>query len=199
MITGTLARIGDEVFELQRPEIGELREPVTPGSVGSITMPHKRNPERSEHLDTLARLTRAAAGVLLDGMSGVHERDGRSWKAEWLVLPEACQLTGAALGFAARLLEGLRVDAARMRANLDAHGAAMTSEPLMAVLAARIGKHSAHDAVYAAAMAARDSGTDLGEQLVAEGLLTKEEVAAATDPMRALGAAGAFVDRMTGA
>ena len=86
-----------------------------------------------------------------------------------------------------------------MRANLDAHGAAMTSEPLMAVLAARIGKHSAHDAVYAAAMAARDAGTDLGEQLVAEGLLTKEEVAAATDPTRALGAAGAFVDRVTGA
>jgi hypothetical protein len=62
----------------------------------------------------------------------------------------------------------------KMRANLDAHGAAMTSEPLMAVLAARIGKHSAHDAVYAAAMAARDSGTDLGEQLVAEGLLTAQ-------------------------
>ena len=66
----------------------------------------------------------------------------------------------------------------------------------MAVLAARIGKHSAHDAVYAAAMAARDAGTDLGEQLVAEGLLTKEEVAAATDPAAALGRGGAFVDRV---
>jgi adenylosuccinate lyase len=75
----------------------------------------------------------------------------------------------------------------------------MTSEPLMAVLAARIGKHSAHDAVYAAAMAARDAGTDLGERLVAEGLLTEEVVAAAADPTRALGAVGAFVDRVTGA
>ena len=169
------------------------------GTVGSITMPHKRNPEFSEQLDTLrprrARRRRRRAG----GLVALHERDGRSWKAEWLVLPEACQLSGAALGFGAKLLEGLRVDAARMRANLDAHGAAMTSEPLMAVLAARIGKHSAHDAVYAAAMAARDAGTDLGEQLVAEGLLTKEEVAAATDPTQALGAVGAFVDRVTGA
>ena len=50
---GTLARIGNEVYELQRPEIGELREPARPDLVGSITMPHKRNPERSEHLDTL--------------------------------------------------------------------------------------------------------------------------------------------------
>jgi adenylosuccinate lyase len=90
------------------------------------------------------------------------------------------------------------VDAARMRANLDAHGADLVSEPLMAVLAARVGKHSAHDAVHAAAMAARDAGTDLGARLVADGLLTAEEVAAVADPERALGMAGAFVDRVTG-
>jgi adenylosuccinate lyase len=198
LVTGTLAKIGNEIFELQRPEIGEVGEPIVAGTVGSITMPHKRNPEFSEQLDTLARIVRSDAAVALEGLVALHERDGRSWKAEWLVLPEACQLTGAALGFAVRLLEGLRVDAARMRANLDTHGAAMTSEPLMAVLAARIGTHSAHDAVYAAAMAARDAGTDLGEQLVAEGLLTREEVAAAADPVRALGMATAFVDRVTG-
>ena len=135
LVTGTLAKIGNEVFELQRPEIGEVGEPIVAGTVGSITMPHKRNPEFSEQLDTLARVVRADADVALEGLVALHERDGRSWKAEWLVLPEACQLSGAALGFGARLLEGLRVDAARMRANLDAHGAAMTSEPLMAVLA----------------------------------------------------------------
>ena len=171
-------------------------EPVVAGTVGSITMPHKRNPELSEHLDTLGRIVRADAGVALEGLVALHERDGRGWKAEWSVLPEACQLTGAALGFAARLLGGLTVDADRMRANLDARGTAMTSEPLMAALAARIGKHSAHDAVYAAAMAARDEGVDLGERLVAEGLLDAGEVAAARDPARALGAATAFVDRV---
>jgi adenylosuccinate lyase len=56
MVTATLAKIGNEVYQLQRPEIGELREPFTPGQVGSITMPHKRNPELSEHLGTLARV-----------------------------------------------------------------------------------------------------------------------------------------------
>jgi len=69
MISATLARIGGEVYALQRPEIGELREPSTPGAVGSITMPHKRNPEGSEHLDTLARLvreTRTELCALLD-------------------------------------------------------------------------------------------------------------------------------------
>ncbi|HEY2220947.1 adenylosuccinate lyase family protein [Actinomycetospora sp.] len=196
LVTGTLAKIGTEIVELSRPEIGEVGEPVVAGTVGSITMPHKRNPELSEHLDTLARIVRADAGVALEGLVALHERDGRGWKAEWLALPEACQLTGAALGFATRLLEGLTVDAPRMRANLDSHGAALASEPLMAALAARIGKHSAHDAVYAAAMAARDEGVDLGERLVAEGLLRPEEVDAARDPARSLGAATAFVDRV---
>src|SRR6185437_12847357 len=76
LISGTLARIGNEVYELQRPEIGELREPTTADAVGSITMPHKRNPEGSEQLDTLARLVRANAGVLLEGLVAGHERDG---------------------------------------------------------------------------------------------------------------------------
>jgi adenylosuccinate lyase len=81
-ITGTLARIGNELMELQRPEIGELREAVPADVVGSIMMPHKRNPESSEHLDTLARLTRSNAAVLMEGQVQIHERDGRNWKAE---------------------------------------------------------------------------------------------------------------------
>ena len=119
MITGTLARIGDEVYELQRAEIGELREPRSAEGVGSITMPHKRNPERSEHLDTLARLVRANAAVLLEGMTGVHERDGRSWKAEWVALPEVCLLTATAAAMARELIAGLEVDTGRMRQNLE--------------------------------------------------------------------------------
>lgn len=198
MVAGTLAKIGNEIFELQRPEIAEVAEPFTEGTVGSITMPHKRNPEISEHLDTLARIVRADAGVAVEGMVALHERDGRGWKAEWLVLPEACQLTGAALEFTARLLEGLQIDADRMRANLDTHRGDLASEPLMAALAARMGKHTAHEVVYAAAMAARVDGTDLGARLLAEGLLDASEVEAASDPVRALGAATAFVDRVVG-
>ena len=120
MVTATLARLGNEVYQLQRPEIGELREPATAGVVGSITMHHKRNPEASEHLVTLARLVRGQAATLLEGMVGEHERDGRTWKAEWIAFPEACLLTGEALALARRLLEGLEVGAARMLDNLDA-------------------------------------------------------------------------------
>lgn len=201
LVTGTLGKIGNEIYELQRPEIGELGEPFTEGQVGSITMPHKRNPELAEHLDTLARAVRANAGTALEGMIALHERDGRGWKAEWLLLPESSLLTGAALHFAARLLEGLQVYADRMRANLDARRGYVLSEPVMRVLAERMGKHAAHEAVYAATMAGLDAGDDLGSALRRAGLvgpggLTEAEVAAALDPANALGAATAFVDRV---
>jgi adenylosuccinate lyase len=203
MVTATLAKIGQEVYELQRPEIGELREPFTPGQVGSITMPHKRNPELSEHLVTLARVVRADAAVAVEGMVGEHERDGRAWKAEWVVFPEACLLTGASLAFACRLLDGLEVDADRMRSNVAAQGGYVLSEPVMRALADHIGKHAAQAVVYEAALAGRNRGVSFEAALLADpriaGHLTPEQIARCLDPGAALGAAPAFVDRVVGA
>ena len=177
MISGTLARIGGEVYELQRPELGELAEPARPGVVSSITMPHKRNPERSEHLDTLARLVRASSGVLLEGMTGAHERDGRSWKAEWLALPEVCLLTCTATQLAVELLDGLEIDIARMAANL---GPETRSEAALALLTPRLGKHEAQAALQAAL-----AGPGLGD------LLTGDELASLGPDT---GSAGSMVD-----
>jgi len=171
MICGTLARIGNEVLELQRPEIGELREPTTADSVGSITMPHKRNPERSEHLDTLARLARAGAGVLLEGMTQIHERDGRGWKAEWVAFPEVCLLAGVALQTAIALLSGLEVDVDAMAANVPA-GAG--SERVLATLTARLGKHEAQSRMHAAIQ----PGAGTPAALEDTGLLDAEELRA---------------------
>ena len=142
MAASTLARIGNEIYELQRPEIGELGEPRNVAAVGSITMPHKRNPEFSEHLDTLARIARAASGVLVEGMVASHERDGRGWKAEWVMLPEVALTTGTAASLAATLLEGLEVNAACMLANVRASGTSGT-EAVLVALSSRLGKHRA--------------------------------------------------------
>ena len=106
-VTGTLAKIGNEVYNLQRPEIGEVSEAPREGVVGSITMPQKRNPERSEHLSTLARIVRAAAGLALEGLVAEHERDGAAWKTEWALLPQACTAAATALALGAELVSGL--------------------------------------------------------------------------------------------
>jgi adenylosuccinate lyase len=171
--------------------------------VGSITMPHKRNPELSEHLVTLSRLVRGHAGVAIEGMVHEHERDGRAWKTEWVIFPEACLLTGVALAFAVRLLEGLEVDEARMRANLEAQGGYILSEPVMRLLADRIGKHAAHQAVYEATMAGLQRGVPLQEALLAHPEVAKRldpaEIASCLDLRRALGPVADFVDRVVGA
>jgi adenylosuccinate lyase len=190
MITGTLARIGDEVYELQRPEIGELRESVPSTVVGSITMPHKQNPERSEHLDTLARLVRANAAVLVEGMVGNHERDGRSWKAEWVALPEVCLLTATATSLAADLLGGLRVEPDRMRRNIADYTA---SEQVLTALTDRLGKHTAQQTLQDVLAAGRADGLSMREAVVNAGLLTDTDYdALPVNP----GAAPAMVDRV---
>jgi adenylosuccinate lyase len=175
MICGTLARIGNEVYELQRPEIGELREPTTGDTVGSITMPHKRNPEGSEHVDTLARLARANAAVLTEGMVAAHERDGRAWKAEWVALPEVCLLTGAALGMTERLLSGLVVDAEAMRANLDSHGDRLASEQMLAGVTRRLGRHAAQRLMHDVLAPGSRDIHDVFDALVADGVATEQD------------------------
>lgn len=190
MACGTLSRIGTEVYELARPEIGELAEAAPAGAVSSITMPHKRNPEGSEHLDTLARLARSSAAVLVEGMVAGHERDGRAWKAEWVALPEVCQLTGVALRLGIGLLDGLEVHPDAMAANVARFGAGLGSERVLAGLSVRLGKHRAQQVLHEVL---REEGTDLATGLVARGLATEAEVTAwATGP--AVDAAAAMVD-----
>jgi adenylosuccinate lyase len=164
MICGTLARIGNEVYELQRPEIGELCEPRSASGVSSITMPHKRNPESSEHLATLARLVRAQAGLLLDGIEQQHERDGRGWKVEWLALPEVCELTVVALSTALSVVTGLDVDTEAMQRNVHAAGLSAYSEQLLVELSARLGKHRAQ-AMLQDLLAGGDDGDPIEERL----------------------------------
>lgn len=175
LVCGTLARIGTEVYELARPEIGELAEPAAADAISSITMPHKRNPERAEHLDTLARLVRANTGVLVEGMAAQHERDGRGWKAEWVALPEVCLLAAAALQIAGELLGGLEVHAEAMADNLRAQDGYAESERILSRLTPQLGKHLAQARLQQAARQGRQAGLSLAQAASASGLLGEEE------------------------
>ena len=150
LVTGTLAKVGNEVYNLQRAEIGELSEAPTEGVVGSITMPQKRNPERSEHLWTLARVVRSEAELALEGLVAEHERDGAAWKTEWALLPQACGAAAVALALGVELVAGLQVDAQRMRENVDAQRGYVLAEPAMLALGAELGQRRAHELVQAA-------------------------------------------------
>ncbi|MFH0344753.1 MAG: adenylosuccinate lyase family protein [Chromatiales bacterium] len=168
LIAATADRIGHEVYNLQRPEIEELKEGFVPGTVGSITMPQKRNPEIAEHLGTLARVIRYQAAHMGENLVHDHERDGRAWKGEWVLLPGACLATGKALALLHGLLEHLEVNVERMRDNLLATKGFVQAEHVMLALALKLGKQSAHALVYRVAMDAAERGTPLREVLLAE-------------------------------
>jgi len=200
LITGTADRIGHEVYNLQRDEIGELGEAAVAGVIGSITMPHKRNPEISEHLGTLARLVRHQAAALLEGVVHDHERDGRAWKVEWQAVPEITLMAGRAAELLAELAAGLEVRPGRMLQNLRAAGGKVGSEGLMLALARHTGRQTAHQLVYALAERARASGESLSAAAQSDRqilqYLSPAQVEALLDPAGQVGQCAAMVDRV---
>jgi len=200
LIASTGDKIGHEVYNLQRSEIGEVSEGFVEGTVGSITMPHKRNPEISEHLGTLARLIRHDTALVLESLVHDHERDGRSWKTEWVVLAQACMATGKLLALLGVLTAKLDIHAERMRANLEASGGFALSEAVMLALAKRTGKQSAHTLVYETAMNAHGAGHGFKEAIQDNAQirahLTAAEIEAIFDYRLQTGQCAAMVDQV---
>jgi adenylosuccinate lyase len=156
MITGTLARIADEIRTLSRPEFGELEEAWPPGKVGSSTMPHKRNPERCEQVVVMARLAAAQAGLALAGMIGDHERDARALRIEWCCLPDVAHYCLCATTILRDIVSSLIVHPDRISNNVTDVADHVMSERLMLALAEHIGKQDAHKIVYELIQRARD-------------------------------------------
>ncbi len=199
LIGGTLARIANEVIQLQRSEIAELEEPFAHGKVGSSTMPHKRNPTHAERIVAIGRLLRGQATIAFETMVAAHERDMSVGRAEWLLVPEATCLASAALHWTLLVVRGLRVDTARMTENLDRLGGLLLSEAVMLRLGQDLGRNAAHDLVYEAAMAAYEGKgrfRELLRQDARTAVVSEAELDRLLDPASYTGLAAIFVDRV---
>jgi 3-carboxy-cis,cis-muconate cycloisomerase len=177
LVAGALGKFGTDVVLLAQTEIGEVAEPAAPGRGGSSAMPHKRNPVLATMVRSAALRVPAYAQILFASQPAALERPAGEWHAEWQPLNDALRLTGGAAETAAELAGGLEVFPDRMRANLRDE---LLSEHIAAVLAERLGRDAAGEAVAAAL---RD-GRPLGD-LVPGGV----------DPADAVGCAPELVDR----
>src|SRR5580700_4359472 len=158
--------IGLEIRHGQRTEVRELAEPFRAGQKGSSSMPHKKNPIRSERISGLARIVRGYVTPVLEGMPLWHERDISHSSVERIALPDASIATDYVLQLATGLVEGLTVDAARMRANLDLTGGLLySSGVLLALVRAGLSREEAYAVVQAAAMDTWDHGTPFRDTL----------------------------------
>jgi adenylosuccinate lyase len=200
LIGGSLANIAHEIILLGHTEIDEVAEPFNEGKVGSSTMPHKRNPAVCESICTAGRALRYTVALAHDAMLHEHERDAAAWRIEWKAVPEACMMTGVMLASMKYVLAGLEVYPEKMRRNLDALGGFLMSERVMFALADKIGKQTAHDVVYHAAMDGFARGIPFEQALAAspqaKGAIEGEELQALFDPTTYVGLAPAIVDRV---
>ncbi|HSB25353.1 MAG TPA: 3-carboxy-cis,cis-muconate cycloisomerase [Burkholderiaceae bacterium] len=200
LVGGTLGKLSMDVKLMMQTEVGEVFEPYHHGRGSSSTMPQKRNPIASCYIHAAISVVRQHAAALMDAMVADHERSTGPWEIEWIVLPEAFCLMAGALKQSRQVLEGLEVDAAAMRRNIDlTHGLVM-SEAVMMGLAPHIGREYAHDLVYdicREAMTQRRPLLDLlAEHPQINKHLDRAALARLCDPANYLGQSGTMVDRV---
>lgn len=202
LVTGSLAKIAVDVMLMMQTEVGEAFEPFVKGRGSSSTMPQKRNPISCEMIVALAKAVRAQSGLLLDAMASDHERATGPWHLEWIAVPEAFLASSGALHQARFMLEGLIVEPAAMRRNLDLTGGLIVAEAVMMALAPLTGRGTAHDLVYSCCRSAIEKGTPLLEQLLAMpeivAHIDEAGLRRLVDPANYLGSVGPMIDRLVG-
>jgi 3-carboxy-cis,cis-muconate cycloisomerase len=200
LLTGTLGKIAMDVKLLMQTEVAEVFEPFAEGRGSSSTMPQKRNPISSLYIHATAALVRQHAAALLEAAVADHERSTGPWEIEWIALPEIFLLSAGALAQTRVMLEGLEVDAARMRENLDMTHGAIVSEAVMMGLGPYLGRQRAHDLVYDICREVAVTGTPLIDLLARNPEisrhLSRAELERVVDPANYLGLAGEMVDRV---
>ena len=200
VLGGTMDKIATEVRHLMRTEVREAEEPFTEKQKGSSAMPHKRNPVRCERVSGLARLLRGYAMAGLENQPLWHERDISHSSVERVVLPDAFLAAHFMAHELAYVVEGLRVNEARMAANLDAGGGLVHSQRvLLALTGAGLSRDAAYRIVQRHALAASDGGTPFREALASDPDVTTrlapEQLAACFDPAHHLRSVDALFAR----
>ncbi len=144
VLTGALGKMARDISLLIQNEVGEVAEAGESGKGGSSTMPNKHNPVGCVLVLAAANRVPGLVANFLSGMIQDHERGVGGWQAEWPTAAAIIQATGLAIHSMAEVVEGLTVDVARMRANIEATNGTVFAEKAMMTLSARLGREAAH-------------------------------------------------------
>ncbi|HON80825.1 MAG TPA: adenylosuccinate lyase [Methanoregulaceae archaeon] len=200
-IATTLDKIGITLRSLQRSEIAEVEEAFGKKQVGSSTMPHKRNPIRSEQVCGLARIIRASIEPALQNNTLWDERDLTNSSCERILFPEATILADHIIRLMTTVLETLTIREENVRKNLNLlHGINMAESVMMRLAEMGMDRQQAHELVRVASMEAIAAGISLGEVLGENkdvtACLSRNEIKALLDPERYTGTAVRQVERL---
>ncbi|QYX57592.1 adenylosuccinate lyase [Roseovarius sp. SCSIO 43702] len=197
-INATMNKIGNQLLLLMHNELDEVAEPFGEGQVGSSTMPHKRNPAVTENSVTVSNTLKSNINMMSDITKHEHERDGAVWKMEWKIMPEICLMLSVVLANLKFVLAGLEVKEESMLANLNLLKGYALAERVMFALADKMGKQTAHEEVYVAAMKGIEGGQTFKEALMGNdrisAAVSEQELDALLDPTTYVGHSPEIVD-----
>jgi 3-carboxy-cis,cis-muconate cycloisomerase len=200
IIAGTCGKIARDVSLLMQTDVGEAFEPAGEGRGGSSTMPHKRNPVAAATALAASTMAPNLAATIFAAQVQDHERSAGPWHAEWPTLPNLLLVTSGGLAAIVDIAEGIEVDAARMRANLDTTHGLIMAESVTFALAEKIGKSDAHHLVEAASKKAVAEKKTLREVLADDSRVSSQldaqKLAELFEPMAYQGVSQAMIDRL---
>ena len=200
IVAGSCGKIARDVSLMMQTDVAEAFEPAGEGRGGSSTMPHKRNPVAAATALAAATMAPNLAATIFAAQVQDHERSAGPWHAEWPTLPTLLLVTSGGLAAIVDIAEGLEVDVARMRFNLDATGGLIMAEAVTMALAEKIGKSDAHHLIEAASKKAVGEKRHLRDVLSADARITAQlgtdRIADLFEPMAYQGASQALIDRL---
>jgi adenylosuccinate lyase len=143
----SLYKLAFDIRLLQTPSIGELAEPFGEKQVGSSAMPFKRNPIRSEKINSLARFLASLPRIAWDNAANsILERTLDDSANRRILLPEACLAADELLRTANSILTKLQVDRRAIARNLAVYGPfAATERVLIALVKAGADRQEMHE------------------------------------------------------
>ncbi len=196
LIAKSYGRWGQEIFLLQSTDVSEVVEKRPATAVSSSSMPHKKNPSRSEALIHHSRTIPRLAEVLLDDVINFYERDNTSRPNQ--TMAEITNATATMLRDTDTLLRRLHINDTSMRNNLNRTDGMLTAQRLVMALAPALGKQVANELVHELAQQSYRSGDRFAEVLSNDSRisehLNQDQINALTDPSTYVGLDGALVD-----
>jgi 3-carboxy-cis,cis-muconate cycloisomerase len=200
ILCGSCGKIARDIQLMMQTDVAEAFEPSGEGRGGSSTMPHKRNPVAAATALAAATMAPNLAATIFAAQVQDHERSAGPWHAEWPTLPTLQLVTSGALASIVDIAEGLEVDAARMRVNLDATHGLIMAEAVTFALAEKVGKSDAHPLVEAASKKAVAGKQHLRDVLTGDpnvtAHLSADKIAKLFEPTAYQGVSQALIDRL---
>jgi adenylosuccinate lyase len=201
-IAASAAKFASDMRMLQ--SFGEIEEPFEEEQIGSSAMAYKRNPMRSERINSLSRFVLSLETSANQTHSVQYfERTLDDSANRRLTIPEAFLAADAILLLMSNIVTGLEVHTARIQQRLKAELPFMATEKILVEAVAAGGdRQDAHEVIrrhsIAAARAMKDGAAtnDLLDRLAKDPALRipGDRLALAADPSRYVGRAPEQVD-----